>query len=54
MNRLALRNDRNEIRILNRIYSTPTNDYDNHFEEVFDLKKGFWRNCFVWNRIWNS
>lgn len=42
MNRLTLRNNSNEIRILNRIYSTPTNDYDSHFEEVFDLKKGFW------------
>ena len=49
MNRLTLRNDSNEIRILNRIYSTPTNDYDSHFEEVFDLKKGFW--WYVWQII---
>lgn len=42
MNILTLRNDSNGIRIFNRIYSTPNNDYDSHFEEVFDLKKGFW------------
>ena len=43
MNTLTLRNVSNEkIWIMTRQYVTPGNDYDSHFKEVFDLKKGFW------------
>lgn len=43
MNTLTLRNLKNEdIWIMTRQYSTANNDYDSHFEEVFDLKKGSW------------
>lgn len=43
MNTMTLRNVSNEdVWIMTRQYSTPDNDYDSHFNEVFDLKKGFW------------
>lgn len=43
MNTMTLRNVSNEdVWIMTRQYSTPNNDYDSHFNEVFDLKKGFW------------
>ncbi len=43
MNTITLRNVKNgNTFVLNRIYSTSQNDYDSHFEEVFDLKGGFW------------
>lgn len=43
MNTLTLRNVSNEdVWIMTRQYSTPNNDYDSRFNEVFDLKKGFW------------
>lgn len=41
--------DEDNTFILNRIYSNPANDYDSHFEEVFDLKKGFW--WYAWQII---
>lgn len=48
MNTLTLRNVSNEnIWIMTRQYVTPGNDYDSHFKEVFDLKKGFW--WYAWN-----
>ncbi len=48
MNNLTLRNLSNEdVWIMTRQYSTPNSDYDSHFNEVFDLKKGFW--WYVWN-----
>lgn len=43
MNTMTLRNVSNEdVWIMTRQYSTSNNDYDSHFNEVFDLKKGFW------------
>lgn len=43
MNTLTLRNVSNEdVWIMTRQYLTPNNDYNSHFNEVFDLKKGFW------------
>lgn len=48
MNTMTLRDVSNEdIWIMTRQYSTPDNDYDSHFNEVFDLKKGFW--WYAWN-----
>lgn len=43
MSTLTLINVSNEkVWIMTRQYVTPGNDYDSHFNEVFDLKKGFW------------
>ena len=48
MNTMTLRNVSNEdVWIMTRQYSTSNNDYDSHFNEVFDLKKGFW--WYAWN-----
>ena len=48
MNTMTLQNVSNEdVWIMTRQYSTPDNDYDSHFNEVFDLKKGFW--WYAWN-----
>lgn len=50
MNTMTLRNVSNkDVWIMTRQYSTPNNDYDSHFNEVFDLKKGFW--WFFWNGL---
>ena len=43
MNTLTLRNlDNKDIWVMTRQYSTTNKDYDSHFSEVFDLKRGFW------------
>ena len=48
MNTLTLRNlDNKSIWVMTRQYSTTSNDYDSHFSEVFDLKRGFW--WYAWN-----
>lgn len=48
MNTLTLRNVSNEnIWIMTRQYLTSGNDYNSHFNEVFELKKGFW--WYAWN-----
>lgn len=50
MNTLTLRNlDNKDIWVMTRQYSTTSNDYDSHFSEVFDLKRGFW--WYTWNII---
>ena len=50
MNTLTLRNLNNkDIWVMTRQYSTAGNDYDSHFSEVFDLKRGFW--WYTWNII---
>lgn len=53
MNTLTIRHLKsNNVWIMSRLYSNVNNDYDSHFNEVFDLKKGFWWytwkiTCFV-------
>lgn len=48
MNTMTLRNVSNgDVWIMTRQYSTQNNNYDSHFNEVFDLKKGFW--WYAWN-----
>lgn len=43
MNTLTLRNLANkDVWVMTRQYSTASKDYDSHFSEVFDLKRGFW------------
>jgi len=43
MDMLTLRNITNDdVLVLSRLCSTPQNDYNSRYEDVFDLKKGFW------------
>lgn len=50
MNTLTLRNlDNKDILVMTRQYSTASNDYDSHFTEVFELKRGFW--WYTWHII---
>ena len=50
MNTLTLRNlDNKDIWVMTRQYSTAGNNYDSHFTEVFNLKKGFW--WYAWHII---
>lgn len=43
MNNLTIRDlSDNDVLIMTRQYSSQNKDYDSQFEEVFDLKKGFW------------
>lgn len=50
MNAMTLRKIKDgDILVFHRVYSNQNLDYDERFEEVFDLKRGFW--WYVWRFV---